>query len=737
MDLFEASIKKESEPLASRMRPRTLDEYVGQDHILGKGRLLRRAIQLDQLSSVIFYGPPGTGKTTLARVIANTTKSHFSTLNAVLAGLKELEVEINAARERRALHGIKTILFIDEVHRWNKRQQDALLPWVENGTVILIGATTENPYFEVNAALVSRSRIFQLKKLEECDLEKIAKMALSDSERGYGRFRVEFEDGALEHLIDVASGDARSLLNALELAVETSVDSFPPADGTVIYISKETAEESIQKKAVLYDKEGDYHFDVISAFIKSIRGSDPDATLYWLARMVAAGEDPRFIFRRMLISASEDIGLADPDAIRVVEACASTFDRIGLPEGRFHLTEAALYLATTKKSNSTLAFFDALSDVEKEARDEVPNHLRDDSRDKEGFGHGKGYLYPHSYKDHWVAQQYLPSSLVGKIYYRPGNLGYESRIRDSVIEHRMSQLESINIDDGSEVLTWSPDDKKRDLWLNRAMSQKSAELRRIRDRLYEGVSIPRHANALIINAGTGLLLYPAMKMNPEGSNIAIVRKREEKDAIAHIAGELDELLRPEVLIDSEYMNALESIEHDISFSLIAARDILIDLEKGKRILSLISQRVKEDTTLLISSSIARRATRVSAFLDGEIKKKAENAEREIYERSSLSNWEEKDLEALVTSFFPSAQIEYMSLQETRHLDGAVALSWWEKTYSKYLEAEEKDSFISALRERDVPFSSKVAIIKLIPEKMKVKVDDEAEKTWHEVQMKTQ
>ena len=297
MDLFESSVAKESEPLASRMRPRTLDEYVGQEHILGKGRLLRRAIQLDQLSSIIFYGPPGTGKTTLARVIANTTKSYFSTLNAVLAGLKELETEINAARERRSLHGIKTILFIDEVHRWNKRQQDALLPWVENGTVILIGATTENPYFEVNAALVSRSRIFQLKKLEKEDLEKIAHQALSDKERGYGEYVVTFESGALEHLIDVASGDARSLLNALELAVETSVDSFPPPSGTEIYISKEAAEESIQKKAVLYDKEGDYHFDVISAFIKSIRGSDPDATLYWLARMVAAGEEPRFIFR--------------------------------------------------------------------------------------------------------------------------------------------------------------------------------------------------------------------------------------------------------------------------------------------------------------------------------------------------------------------------------------------------------------------------------------------------------
>jgi putative ATPase len=279
------------------MRPRNLEEYIGQDHIVGKGRLLRRAIQADQLSSVIFYGPPGTGKTTLARVIANTTKSHFTTLNAVLSGVKELREEIERAKDRRDFYQVKTILFIDEVHRWNKSQQDALLPWVENGTFILIGATTENPFFEVNAALVSRSRIFQLKTLKDEDLYKIAWQALKDKERGYGDFQISFEEGALEHLIDVAKGDARSLLNALQLAVETSVDKFPPPINSKILITKEAAEESIQQKAVLYDKEGDYHYDVISAFIKSIRGSDPDATLYWLAKMVSAGEDPRFIFR--------------------------------------------------------------------------------------------------------------------------------------------------------------------------------------------------------------------------------------------------------------------------------------------------------------------------------------------------------------------------------------------------------------------------------------------------------
>ncbi|MGE0076217.1 MAG: AAA family ATPase, partial [Sphaerochaetaceae bacterium] len=387
MNLFEQNTGNAHQPLAYRMRPRTLDEYVGQDHIVGKGRLLRRAIQADQLSSIILYGPPGTGKTTLARVIANTTRSHFSTLNAVLSGVKELRYEIDEAKSRLTHYGKRTILFVDEVHRWNKSQQDALLPWVENGTFILVGATTENPYFEVNSALVSRSRIFQLVPLGSKELMAIAMQALADSERGYGKWHVEFEKGALDHLVDIANGDARSLLNALELAVETSGEKFPPDEGSIIIISKEAAEESIQRKVVLYDKEGDYHFDIISAFIKSIRGSDPDAALYWMARMVAAGEDPKFIFRRMMISACEDVGMADPYAIMVVEADAAAFERIGLPEGRYHLTHAALYLSTAPKSNTALGFFDALKSVEDEQNAEVPNHLKDGSRDKKGFGH--------------------------------------------------------------------------------------------------------------------------------------------------------------------------------------------------------------------------------------------------------------------------------------------------------------------------------------------------------------
>ena len=313
-DLFDTAAlnDKMREPLASRMRPVSLDEYVGQSHIVGEGKLLRRAIQADRLSSIILFGPPGTGKTTLAYVIANTTKSNFLSLNAVLAGMQQIRDSVANAEENKKLYGKRTILFVDEVHRWNRSQQDALLPWVENGTIIFIGATTENPFFEVNKALVSRSRIFQLNALTEADLRKAAEFAVTDRERGYGKWNIEFEPQALEHLISVAAGDARSLLNALELAVETTPERWPPPEGTVIRITLSAAEESIQKRIVLYDKDGDYHYDIISAFIKSIRGSDPDAAVYWLARMIAAGEDPHFIFRRMLIAACEDIGLASP-----------------------------------------------------------------------------------------------------------------------------------------------------------------------------------------------------------------------------------------------------------------------------------------------------------------------------------------------------------------------------------------------------------------------------------------
>ena len=642
-ELFDSNrIDIKSQPLAYRMRPRTLDEYIGQDHIIGPGRLLRRSIQADQLSSVIFYGPPGTGKTTLARVIANTTKSHFSTINAVLSGVKELREEIDAAKNRLDLYGSRTILFVDEVHRWNKSQQDALLPWVENGTFILIGATTENPFFEVNAALVSRSRIFQLKPLTDEDLTKIAWQAVRDKERGYGTLDVSFEDGALEHLVDVARGDARSLLNALELAVVTT-----KRDGNKVYITKETAEESIQRKAVLYDKEGDYHFDVISAFIKSLRGSDPDAALYWLAKMVYAGEDPRFIFRRMMISACEDVGLADPNAIVVVQSDAAAFNAIGMPEGRYHLAHAALYLATAPKSNSEMGFFDALKAVEQEsAASEVPNHLRDASRDSKGFGHGEGYMYPHAYQDHWVAQQYLPNELQGKVFYHVGNIGYEKKIADLVNRRREIQLESVDINAFPENLTFSPDDKGRDLWLRRTMSGRSSALEGMRNRMFENLSIIRSDRVLVLNAGHGLLVWEAFRQTPEGLVVAHVRNAEETAYLSQYIGTLDSVSAPKIVQGQDVNNILSGlesgtfsnigIEKGLRFEHILGRNIIScktakDLENGLAVLGKAKALLAPGGDIVLCETLISEASRLSDFIHmGPLQETLLKAEKKIY-----------------------------------------------------------------------------------------------------------
>ena len=550
MDLFDHARQERIQtdaPLAARMRPRTLDDFVGQDHIVGPGRLLRRAIQADQLSSLIFYGPPGTGKTTLARVIATTPKTHFIALNAVLAGVKDIREAIASAQEQMALYGQRTILFVDEVHRFNKSQQDALLPWVENGTVIFVGATTENPYFEVNKALVSRSRIFQLLSLENDHLRQIARLALADPDRGYGKLAVTLDDEALAHLVEVANGDARGVLNALELAVETT----PPGPDGAIRITLSIAEESIQRRAVLYDKEGDYHFDTISAFIKSLRGSDPDAAMYWMGKMIYAGEDPRFIFRRMVIFASEDVGLADPQAVGVVMACAQAFDRIGMPEGRFPLAQAGLYLATAPKSNSAFALFDAIDTVGKEPEGEVPSHLKDANRDKEGFGHGEGYLYPHAYRDHWVAQQYLPDALQGKVFYQPSDQGYEETIRTQVDRRREAQLAAM-LEQGSqdgpgEILTFSPADPARDRWLQRTVSQAGARLASLRDRVLDAAQLARHSTVLDLNAGSGLLTWEALRRAPEGGVFALARSDQDAQALAQQSQRLDPVARPVVL----------------------------------------------------------------------------------------------------------------------------------------------------------------------------------------------
>ena len=432
MDLFdmmrEKTLEKES-PLAARLRPTSIDEVVGQEHIIGKGRLLYRAIKADKLGSLIFYGPPGTGKTTLAKVIANTTKSEFVQLNATISGKKDIEKVVNDAKSRIGMTLGKTILFIDEIHRFNKAQQDALLPYVEDGTVTLIGATTENPYFEVNSALVSRSRIFELKPLEDKDISKLIMRAITDKEKGLGSFNARIEQDALEFLADRANGDARAALNAIELGVLTT----EPNNEGVIDITIEVISECIQKRIINYDKNGDNHYDTISAFIKSMRGSDPDATVYYLARMLYAGEDPKFIARRIIISAAEDVGNADPLALQVATSAAEAVNFIGMPEGRIILSQAATYVACAPKSNAAyLAIDKALGDVKKIRIKKIPTHLQDSHyKGASKLGHGIDYKYAHNYDNHYVEQQYLPDELLGNKYYEPTMQGYEKNI----IEH--------------------------------------------------------------------------------------------------------------------------------------------------------------------------------------------------------------------------------------------------------------------------------------------------------------
>ena len=616
MELFEQAANTEGQPLAYRMRPRTIDEFAGQDHIAGPGRLLRRMIQADQLSSILFYGPPGTGKTTLARIIANTTSSVFVTMNAVLSGVQDLRKAIAEAKERKTIHNRRTILFVDEVHRWNKAQQDALLPWVENGTVVLVGATTQNPYFEVISALVSRSRIFQLNPLGPAELEHIAKAALADPRRGYGSYNIHIDDDALQHLVHVAAGDARSLLNALELAVETTPSAFPPAKGEEIRITLEIAEESIQRKAVLYDKEGDYHFDTISAFIKSLRGSDPDAALYWMARMVHSGEDPHFIFRRMLILAAEDVGLADPLALTVVQAAAAAFDRVGMPEGRFHLAEAALYLATAPKSNTTLGFFDALETVKKETAGEIPAHLRDPNRDKEGFGHGEGYLYPHTYRDHWISQQYLPDSLRGRIFYNPSDSGYEGKVRGMILRRRETQLAAWNGGTQEEILTYSPADSGRERWLARISSRKSEVLGEIRDALFSRIRLGRHYRVLVLKADDGLLLWEAFRRVPEGGVWGVVESASSMPILDYLAAAVPEPERP-VLLAKNGLSALEELAAgEVRFEAVIGMNVFLREPERDSVMRKAGDLLVPGGVLALAEAVPRHAQRLSGYLHG-------------------------------------------------------------------------------------------------------------------------
>jgi putative ATPase len=694
MDLFDQrrdSLLKKNAPLADRMRPRTLDEFFGQEHIIGHGRLLRRAIQIDQLSSLIFYGPPGTGKTTLARIIANTTKAHFISINAVLAGIKEIRDAIDRAQEQLALYGRRTILFIDEVHRFNKSQQDALLPHVENGVLILIGATTENPYFEVNKALVSRSRIFQLKTLTAPDLKRIAMFALTDKERGYGNFSVCIDDDALAHLVQVANGDARGVLNALELAVETT----RPDEAGVVRITRAIAEDSIQRRAVLYDKDGDAHYDTISAFIKSIRGSDPDAALYWMSKMIYAGEDPRFIFRRMLILACEDVGLADPAALGVVVDASRAFDYVGLPEGRYHLAHACLYLATAAKSNSSMAFFDALKTVTEEAKDDVPNHLRDASRDGEGFGHGEGYMYPHAYRDHWVAQQYLPQSLQGKVFFQPSDQGYEKNIRDRVTRLREAQIEAIaeqESPDPFDMLAYSSasgQGSARDLWVKRTGSQYGNQLSEIRDTLLTLASIKHDDLVLDLHARTGLLSAEACRLTREGGVWALAYNKSEYDILVKSLSAGNPLCNPQVVLTSaDAFNVnIRSIAGDkVRFSAIMGRNILAMQNDKSVIVEKAVGLLDSKAKIVLAETVARHGQRISELLKfGQKESKMEKRFRDVEDglfnntADNMLNWDEDTLKTILEKI-PGVTVRVFTtanIHETRILPSNI--EFWFRT----------------------------------------------------------
>ena len=712
-DLFEqarqARLQQEA-PLAARMRPRTLDEYIGQDHIVGPGRLLRRAIQADQLGSLIFYGPPGTGKTTLAQVIANTTRAHFIALNAVLSGVKEIRESIAEAQERARFHGQRTILFVDEVHRFNKAQQDALLPWVENGTVIFIGATTENPYFEVNKALVSRSRIFQLKPLTADDLRAIARQALHDSVRGYGTRQVVMDDAALEHLVDVANGDARGVLNALELAVETT----PPDATGAIRVTLAVAEESIQQRAVLYDKEGDYHFDTISAFIKSLRGSDPDAALYWMAKMVYAGESPRFILRRMLIFAGEDVGLADPNAIQVVAACAAAFEQVGMPEGRFHLALAALYLATAQKSNTTFAFFDALETVSKEADSGVPNHLRDANRDKEGFGHGEGYLYPHAYRDHWVAQQYLPSSMQGKVFYQPSDQGYEAAIRQTVARRREAQLAAMLAveERPAEILTFAAPDSVRERWLQRTISGLGERLAALRNRVLDAAGLARHSLVLDLKAGSGLLTWEALRRVPEGGVYALARSGRDADALRQMAAALPEVERPLILMgDLDDLPAqLAALDRPQRFDAVVGYQVLSETLTKSTALAQIVAHCAHDGVISLAERLPYYTQRLYKLapenvLAPDLAARWAAAEEAIYaDRESPVGWDGRDLPDLFAALGYRVELGH-SDDHTEVRVGAALLERWfapqgdgRPSYAQHLVAHLRADEIALIQE---------------------------------------
>jgi putative ATPase len=720
LDIFESGsseLLKQTAPLADRMRPRVLSEYIGQNDIIGKGRLLRRAIEADRLSSLIFYGPPGSGKTTLARVIANSTKASFITINAVLAGVKEIREGIQTAKNNFDLYSKRTILFVDEVHRFNKSQQDALLPHVENGIIILIGATTENPYFEVNKALVSRSRIFQLSSLTTDNLEDVMVQAIKDNTRGYGNKNIEIDRDAIDHLCKSANGDARSLLNALELAVETTTEN---SDG-VICIDNNIIAESIQKKAVLYDKDGDSHYDTISAFIKSIRGSDPDASLYWLAKMIYAGEDPRFIFRRLVILASEDIGLADPNALSVVMSASQSYDFIGMPEGRFPLSQAVLYLATAPKSNTTLALFDALSAVEKEESGDVPDHLKDGSRDRDDFGHGEGYLYPHAFRDHWVSQQYLPSALQGRVFYQPSDQGYEKGVKELVERRRDAQIATMMEREQEETFLWQGGENGR--WELR--SSDGGYFEELRDSFFNLLALKRGDLILDLNCGTGLFTFESLRQSPDGAVFSMTENATHFDTIKGYSSSIGELERPNFLLSS--YNDLVSKIDNAEFTAIIGRNVISSASNIEDLVNFLSSQTSSDSKFLFSEYVPSLTTRISSFLqESDLKNILISAENNLFsdKKNRLASFSPNDFIKLMSKNgveISKKEVAFTTKKRFRRSDvnqwfvdsENVSLGGWIKSISDEKTAMDiKGLLLQELLDRDVEWSTVSLFIRI-------------------------